>query len=122
MTDDGSTIETTFAHTFLTKRGWIRAFRLRSGDVLLGSDGRDTSNKTVLKFVYTGRSEVVSNLITAWDNNFVVGGIVAHNFSFLRLFRRMLWQVRAITVRPPVIRGRPAGPPRTLEGLRAAGN
>lgn len=98
ITHDGTRIETTFGHTFLTERGWVRAFRLRRGDVLLGPDGSEATNKMVLEFFYTGRSEVVCNLITAQDSNFVVGGIVAHNFSFCRALRRMLWQIRAARV------------------------
>jgi hypothetical protein len=61
--------------------------RLKAGDRLIGI-GAD--NLEVERVYSTSETENVYNLITSGEHNFIVDGIVAHNFTFLREARCLL--------------------------------
>ena len=77
----GRKIRTTGHHTFLTDRGWVKASGLRLGDRLEGPEAG-----TITRFS-TEKREKVYNLHTTGDCTFVVEGVVAHNFTELRVLR-----------------------------------
>ncbi|MDP2311626.1 MAG: Hint domain-containing protein [Pseudomonadota bacterium] len=80
-------LRTTAYHTFLTERGWVRTDRLRAGDRLVAEGGADPR---ILRVVESSVVEPVYNLVTAGEHTFVAGGVVAHNFTFLRSARTLL--------------------------------
>ena len=74
-------VRTTRHHTFLTKRGWLRADRMRVGDEMIGPNAGRVTGFAVQA------AEPVYNLHTTGDHTFVVEGVVAHNFTELRALR-----------------------------------
>jgi len=83
-TQDTEVISTTHSHPFLTRRGWVRACRLRVGDELVTLAGYGRVN-SIRK---TDRVETVHNLFTAVEHTFIVKGqVVVHNFAYLRALR-----------------------------------
>lgn len=107
-TTSGS-FKATRGHSFLTRRGWVRTRALRADDVLLGEKG---AGYRVIFVQLSPTLESVYNLRTEREHNFIVeGGVVAHNFSFLRrlrsiidefqhcwTWRRLRWLARRSTV------------------------
>jgi len=77
----------TRGHTVLSTRGWCPLYRLRSNDFLVGADGGLFEVEKVFPEV---QKEHVYSLITAQEHNFVVDGIVVHNFTWLRGSRTLL--------------------------------
>jgi hypothetical protein len=75
---------TTQNHSLLTLRGWVRVDRLKSSDCLVRVWGEPSPIERVFP---TGKKEEVYNLFTAGEHNFIVDGLVAHNFTFLRSIR-----------------------------------
>jgi hypothetical protein len=94
--DGGESLRTTAHHSFLTRRGWVKASALRVGDRFVHAISKEA---VVSSVAATGKSEKVYNLYTAIEHNFIVDGVVAHNFTFLRRFRtlvhRLLFDVSA---------------------------
>ena len=74
-------VRTTRHHTFLTKRGWLRADRMRVGDEMIGPNAGRVTGFAVQA------AEPVYNLHTTGDHTFVVEGVVAHNFTEFRGLR-----------------------------------
>ena len=89
-------IESTIGHPFLTQRGWVRSFQLRAGDKLTiaGQAQDQLFDVVVCRIRRTARQETVHNLHTTGENNFIVSGVVAHNFSILRSLRGWLQNIR----------------------------
>jgi hypothetical protein len=83
-------LRTTRNHSVLTTRGWLRVDRLKSNDYVVEASGRHTP---IAKVFPTSAMENVYNLYTAGEHNFIVDGIVAHNFTWLREIRTM-WHRR----------------------------
>lgn len=82
---------TTAHHSFLTGAGWKRAGRLRDGEVLVHVTPQGLASRKFVESVVCRRDpESVFNVHTAGEHNFVVGGIVAHNFTVLRGLRTIL--------------------------------
>jgi hypothetical protein len=81
-------VEATPHHRILTIEGeWKRIGSLQIGDRVLASDG---SARVVTSVKATGRVEPVYNLYTTGEHNFVVEGVVVHNFTTLALARTWL--------------------------------
>jgi hypothetical protein len=94
-TDSARKIESTIGHPFLTQRGWVRAFQLRAGDQLtVAGPTKYQSVDVVIAARRTSREEAVHNLHTTGENNFIVSGVVAHNFSVFRNLRGWLHNIR----------------------------
>lgn len=74
-------VRTTRHHTFLTKRGWLKADQMRVGDEMIGPNAGRVSGFAVQA------AEAVYNLHTTGDHTFVVEGVVAHNFTEFRELR-----------------------------------
>jgi hypothetical protein len=71
---------TTCDHSFQTARGWVRSDQLRAGDDL-GSGARVEGVRP------TSARATVYNLHTALEHNYLVEGVVAHNFTRCRSLR-----------------------------------
>lgn len=81
-------LEATSHHRVLTIDGrWKRVGSLQIGDRILASDG---VARVVTSIKATGRIEPVYNLYTTGEHNFVVEGVVVHNFTDLALARTWL--------------------------------
>lgn len=84
------------AHSFLTEAGiWRRATQLRVGDKLAVRGNVKERVTEIRSIVPAGKTEAVFNLHTAHDHNFIVatghsGGLLAHNFSYLRALRVLM--------------------------------
>jgi hypothetical protein len=80
---DGTALRVTANHTVLTARGWLRVDQLGEGDLLIQADGSSRVSEVwtepALKPVY--------NLHTAGEHNFIVDGVVVHNFTMFRTIR-----------------------------------
>lgn len=96
-----STLRTTRWHSFATQRGWVRCDQLRPGDEVERPSDANRRNcaHTVREVRPTGERARVYNLHTAGEHNFIVDGVLAHNFSFLRTLRGLLAEVRASPTR-----------------------
>ena len=86
----------TAAHAFLTVAGtWCRAGQLKVRDEL-AVRGHVQERITVIRSIEpAGQTDAVFNLHTADEHNFIVesghsGGLVAHNFSYLRALRVLM--------------------------------
>ena len=79
----GSTtpILTTGNHRFHTQNGWIQAKSLRAGDIVSSIRDLSAAEASVISVRMTDKSERVYNLHTAGEHNFIVDGLVAHNFA-----------------------------------------
>jgi hypothetical protein len=77
-------LDTTGAHTVLTSRGWARVSRLAPGDELIAPNGM---RRAVASIEATTDLVTVYNLHTTGPHNFIVDGVVAHNFTTLRRMR-----------------------------------
>jgi Pretoxin HINT domain len=86
--DHGPKIRTTGSHTVLSRRGWIRVSCLRSGDELVQPE--TGIFRRVQRISATDDAEPVYNLSTEGEHNFIVEGIVAHNFTTLRRVRTLM--------------------------------
>ncbi|KAA3611924.1 MAG: hypothetical protein DWQ01_07525 [Planctomycetota bacterium] len=83
-----SNIRTTACHHFLTSHGWKRADKIKTGMKLLQLSEHGESFETEVKVSKAaGYSEVVYNLITPGERNFVAAGVPAHCYATLRHFR-----------------------------------
>ena len=74
-------------HTLLTQRGWIRLGRLNQGDALLVV--HPGVGLVEIQNVFASDEEPVFNLTTTGQHNFIVDGLVAHNFTMLRRTREL---------------------------------
>jgi len=91
---DGETdiLRATEGHALLTTRGWRRLKQLRAGDCFLTEQGLPGSRVRAIE----GPSEAgtVFNLRTAGEHTFIVqAGIIAHNYSFLRMPRSLASEI-----------------------------
>ena len=86
MLNDGTKLRATSNHTMLTKRGWLRIDNIKKGDYLV----RKEDSVCVTDIIKEINSEPVYNLYTAFEHTFIVDGVIAHNFSTLRVFRTWL--------------------------------
>jgi len=80
----------TAIHAYLTPRGWVQACQLRMGDELLGFNFQGTFRAKVTEVTESNKFEVVHNLYTTGEHNFIADSFVAHNFSYFRVLRT-LW-------------------------------
>lgn len=78
-------------HTLLTSRGWLRVDKLNAGDTLMAFENGGCG--WVVKEIVPEAIEDVFNLITTGPHNFIVEGVVAHNFTTLRVARTILHQL-----------------------------
>ena len=84
-------VRTTANHRFLTASGWARADRLHPGDLLVHVDESGTATERAVASVHpTACVEAVYNLHTTGPHNFIAEGLVAHNFTYLRMLRTFL--------------------------------
>ena len=81
---------TTGYHTFLTDCGWVKASRLKAGCRILNRASQTKYGSSISKVEATSRIEPVFNLYTEGEHNFIVEGLVAHNFTFVRELRTVL--------------------------------
>lgn len=87
------------AHSFLTVAGtWCRAGQLKVGDELVVRGHVQERAAVIRSIVPAGRTDAVFNLHTEHDHNFIVesghsGGLLAHNFSYLRVLRVLMHRV-----------------------------
>ena len=80
---DGTSLRVTANHTVLTNQGWRRVDELGEGDLLAQADG----SARVIEILTEPTPVPVYNLYTASEHNFVVDGVVVHNFTTLRVLR-----------------------------------
>lgn len=81
-------VRTTESHRFLTQRGWLKTRDLRVGDVTHCIDKHGLIRLHGVEQVEaTEIVEPTYNLVTYGDNNFVVAGAVAHNFTYFPAVR-----------------------------------
>lgn len=79
--DGNSTLQATANHRVLAHGNeWIRVDRLVPGDRIATHDGL---TRTVSSVLLSGRTDRVFNLFSEVEHNFVVEGVVVHNFSYL---------------------------------------
>jgi Pretoxin HINT domain/zinc-ribbon domain len=83
-------LRTTNHHAMLTDRGWVRVDRLRNDDRLVEGLASRHQNTRVVRISKTAEKEPVFNLITAGEHNFIVEGMIAYNFTFLRTVRTLM--------------------------------
>ncbi len=84
---DGSTITVTGRHSVMTLAGWRRIDQLRVGEVIACPEEPD---RYVQRIVLDASTAPVFTLYTAGEHNFMVEGVLAHNFTFARTLRT-LW-------------------------------
>jgi hypothetical protein len=107
----GRILRVTRTHTMLASTGWRVAHRLRHGDSLMSVGGPP---EIISSIKPNPKPEVVFNLVTADEHNFIVDGLIAHNFTFLRrtrvgLHRLMIdWRWKQKNLSPQQRSGRPA--------------
>ena len=89
-THQQKTLSTTASHSFLSKCGWKTTKNLRVGDVLYYLQSGKSCQTVIVDIQLTTRVESVYNLYTSTEHNFIVEGLIAHNFSFCRVIRT-LW-------------------------------
>ncbi|MEE9356674.1 MAG: Hint domain-containing protein [Methylococcaceae bacterium] len=83
-------VKTTIAHSFLTQRGWIKTENLIVGDSVVYSDSDNSIvNQEIVSATATQEYSETYNLVTSGDNNFIVNGAVAHNFTYFRRLRSL---------------------------------
>ena len=80
-------IRCTAIHAYLTARGWLQASQLRVGDELLGLNLDGNFRAEVTDVMATDNFELVHNLHTTGEHNFIAEGFVVHNFSCFREIR-----------------------------------
>jgi hypothetical protein len=85
--DGKQPLRTTINHTLLTDRGWLRADKLKDGDCLSCVSGNRRMETRVVGSLVMEPAERVFNLHTTGAHNFVVEGVIAHNFTVLRTLR-----------------------------------
>jgi len=83
-------IRSTAYHTVLTQRGWARINQLQANDRLVSCNLGKADVLEVSRIFKSTKTEPVYNLVTTGEHNFVVEGLVAHNFTFLRRTRTLL--------------------------------
>lgn len=94
---DGTTLRTTEAHSLLTERGWVMISKLYPGDkVRCLNSSNILSTRVVNEVFQPDQCEPVYNLITDRYHNFVVDGVIVHNFTYFRVLRMMYWRLRSI--------------------------
>lgn len=86
---DGKEIRATSNHTILSNRGWLRINQLLKGDHLIQIDGTKCVEEVVIEPI----SKPVYNIYSAGEHNFIVDGVVVHNFTTLRLVRTLIHQL-----------------------------
>lgn len=77
-------------HTVLTTRGWRRINQLKRGDGIIICDRHDLRTARIASLGAGTKRVPVYNLITEGEHNFIVDGVVAHNFTVLRRTRAYL--------------------------------
>ena len=85
---DGTTIRTTTAHTFLTDQGWLVVSRLRKGHRFRTHSGW----KVLIAISTIAQREPVFNLVTSEYFNFIVGDVIAHNFTWFKKTKSFFWK------------------------------
>lgn len=83
----------TAVHCMLTRRGWVRVADLQVGDELVRTDGVKSSPACVKSVAESGCWATVHNLHTTGEHNFVVDGLVAHNFSYFSAPRMLYHRI-----------------------------
>lgn len=106
VTTTGASFKATKGHSFLTPHGWVRTYALRRDDFLLSEGG--TAHR-IVSVLPLPDLESVYNLRTETEHNFIIeGGIVTHNYSFLRRLRTTLDEFIHLCIWPLVANHRPA--------------
>jgi hypothetical protein len=85
----GAPLRATENHRVLTGRGWLMLRDLRPGDKLVRTNG----DSVVVEIQAELTPEPVYNLFTAGEHNFVVEGVVVHNFTNFRVVRTLMHRV-----------------------------
>lgn len=93
--EDGSSLRSTMAHSFLTDRGWRSVRALRIGDRLAA----ECETRTVASISTLAQKESVYNLVTEKHFTFFADGVLAHNFTWFRAAKGYAWSVRAFIAR-----------------------
>jgi hypothetical protein len=68
----------------LTRKGWVCTGNLKIGDQLAIPE---SAFVTVTEIKRNVGAELVYNLYTAWQHNYIANGVVAHNFTHFRAIR-----------------------------------
>jgi hypothetical protein len=97
-------------HRMRSDRGWLRVDQLVQGDRLIHAS---CASAYVQEVGLSARVEPVFNLYTTGTHAFLIGGFVAHNFSFIPELRTLLHRVFIDPFYPP---SRLAGQRRLLLG------
>jgi hypothetical protein len=83
---DSTKLKVTGNHRLLTENGWNKVSQIKTGDLVLSIDGL-VAVKKVEKTDIVG---TVFNLHTRMEKNYIVEGIIAHNFTHLFKLRTLL--------------------------------
>jgi len=89
--DDGSTIRTTRAHSFLVDGAWTKASRIIPGSKIQFITGISKRCMTVEQHE-ADHTAVVYNLIVESEYTFVADGAIVHSFSYFRRLRKLAWE------------------------------
>jgi len=87
LTGEVCDLRTTAHHSFMTDAGWRRAGQLEPGDTLIQVDACGASRLQRIQSIALEDPEPVFNLHTTGPHNFIVEGVLAHNFTELRWLR-----------------------------------
>ena len=83
-TVNGEIIESTSRHEFyVVGKGWMPAFKLEKGDILLNNEGEEVFVENVELIISEGNEVTVYNMEVTDNHNYFVGeeGILVHNAS-----------------------------------------
>gem|GEM_PF-4118132 len=94
--NDGSSIKTTSHHSFNCKNQWVKSKDLIPGDTICCYEHNQIINKTVAISNEMNESEGVYNIYIEGDFNFIADGVLAHSFSYFRVFRTFLWSIYSL--------------------------
>jgi hypothetical protein len=83
---DSTELKVTGNHRLLTENGWNKVSEIKTGDLILSVDGLVAVKKTEK----TNLVGTVFNLHTRMEKNYIVEGVVAHNFTHLFKLRTLL--------------------------------
>ncbi len=93
FTPNKTHLNCTESHSFLTGRGWLAVKKLHSGDSIFQAKTSRISPIQIRRITSTGKMEPVFNLYTEGEHNFIADDCIAHNFTFLRVFRMALHRI-----------------------------
>lgn len=83
----GKAFQCVSVHSFLTTRGWLSLKKCRPGDSIIQASTHGIDQDCIKSITQTGAKEIVFNLHTQGEHNFIVNNCVAHNFTYFRELR-----------------------------------